>query len=83
MSYGINVQKVKPIYDLYWCLIVEILLLRLLFILQGRSALWSHLVHYQEVERAREGDKPIDPNLLTPGKLCIGKTTDSVPLYLD
>ncbi|KAK2158757.1 hypothetical protein LSH36_164g02051 [Paralvinella palmiformis] len=33
---------------------------------QGRSALWSLLVSYMDVEEAQKGNKPIDPNLLTP-----------------
>lgn len=35
---------------------------------QGKSALWSHLVSYLEVEECKSSGKPIDPNFLTPGK---------------
>lgn len=33
---------------------------------QGKSALWSHLVSYLEVEECKSSGKPIDPNFLTP-----------------
>ncbi len=34
---------------------------------QGKSALWSHLLAYQQVEECHDGS--MDPNLLTPGRL--------------
>lgn len=33
---------------------------------QGKSALWSHLLSYLEVEECKSTGKPIDPNFLTP-----------------
>ncbi|XP_049274732.1 DENN domain-containing protein 5B isoform X3 [Rhipicephalus sanguineus] len=33
---------------------------------QGKSALWSHLLNYLEVEECRSSGKPIDRNFLTP-----------------
>ncbi|XP_022243870.1 LOW QUALITY PROTEIN: DENN domain-containing protein 5B-like [Limulus polyphemus] len=33
---------------------------------QGKSALWSHLLSYLEVEECKSSGKPIDPNFLTP-----------------
>lgn len=33
---------------------------------QGKSALWSHLLNYLEVEECRASGKPIDRNFLTP-----------------
>lgn len=33
---------------------------------QGKSALWSHLTNYQELEECNDTSKPIDPNFLTP-----------------
>ncbi|XP_046672134.1 DENN domain-containing protein 5B-like [Homalodisca vitripennis] len=33
---------------------------------QGKSALWSHLLNYQELEECNDTSKPIDPNFLTP-----------------
>ncbi|GFT92719.1 DENN domain-containing protein 5A [Nephila pilipes] len=35
---------------------------------QGKSALWSHLVSYFEVEECKSSGKPIDPNFLTPAR---------------
>ncbi|XP_043260512.1 DENN domain-containing protein 5B isoform X2 [Colletes gigas] len=35
---------------------------------QGKSALWSHLTMYQELEECNETTKSIDPNFLSPGK---------------
>ncbi|KAG8182527.1 hypothetical protein JTE90_002064 [Oedothorax gibbosus] len=35
---------------------------------QGKSALWSHLVSYLEVEECKSSGKPIDPNFLTPAR---------------
>ncbi|XP_005108265.1 DENN domain-containing protein 5B isoform X2 [Aplysia californica] len=34
---------------------------------KGKSAVWSHLLSYQEVEECNENNKPVDPNLLAPG----------------
>lgn len=39
--------------------------------MQGKSALWSHLVSYLEVEECKSSGKPIDPNFLTPGKFYV------------
>ncbi|XP_013380096.1 DENN domain-containing protein 5B isoform X2 [Lingula anatina] len=33
---------------------------------QGKSALWSHLLNFQEIEECNDNSKPIDPNFLTP-----------------
>ncbi|XP_075214645.1 DENN domain containing pinstripe isoform X2 [Lycorma delicatula] len=33
---------------------------------QGKSALWSHLTNYQELEECNNSSKPIDPNFLSP-----------------
>uniref|UniRef100_A0A1B6CZ38 UDENN domain-containing protein n=2 Tax=Clastoptera arizonana TaxID=38151 RepID=A0A1B6CZ38_9HEMI len=33
---------------------------------QGKSALWSHLTNFQELEECNDTSKPIDPNFLTP-----------------
>lgn len=35
----------------------------------GKSALWMHLTNFQELEQCNDTSKPIDPNLLTPGKI--------------
>ncbi|XP_054009018.1 DENN domain-containing protein 5B isoform X2 [Hylaeus anthracinus] len=35
---------------------------------QGKSALWSHLTMYQELEECNESTKSIDPNFLSPAK---------------
>ncbi|XP_076294827.1 DENN domain containing pinstripe isoform X3 [Lasioglossum baleicum] len=35
---------------------------------QGKSALWSHLTMYQELEECNDTTKTIDPNFLTPDK---------------
>ncbi|XP_028039187.1 DENN domain-containing protein 5B isoform X1 [Bombyx mandarina] len=32
----------------------------------GKSALWMHLINYQELEQCSNSTKPIDPNYLTP-----------------
>ncbi|XP_045492150.1 DENN domain-containing protein 5B isoform X3 [Colias croceus] len=32
----------------------------------GKSALWMHLMNYQELEQCSNASKPIDPNYLTP-----------------
>ncbi|XP_059154011.1 DENN domain-containing protein 5B-like isoform X2 [Physella acuta] len=34
---------------------------------KGKSAVWSHLLSYQEIEEGNENNKPVDPKLLTPG----------------
>ena len=35
---------------------------------QGKSALWSHLLSFQEAEESQlDSSKPTDPNLLSPG----------------
>ncbi|KAF7387522.1 hypothetical protein HZH68_013199 [Vespula germanica] len=36
---------------------------------QGKSALWSHLTMYQELEECNDTTKTIDPNFLSPGEL--------------
>ncbi|XP_064612538.1 DENN domain-containing protein 5B-like isoform X2 [Liolophura sinensis] len=33
---------------------------------KGKSALWSHMLSFQEVEECNDTSKPIDPNFLTP-----------------
>ncbi|XP_066966304.1 DENN domain-containing protein 5B isoform X2 [Macrobrachium rosenbergii] len=33
---------------------------------QGKSALWSHLLNYQELEECSDSSKPINPNFLSP-----------------
>jgi hypothetical protein len=54
------------------------------YCLQGKSALWSHLSHYQELKECNDTSKPIDPNLLTPGEyiesysLHLNHITDAV-----
>lgn len=35
---------------------------------QGKSALWSHLSMYQELEECNDSAKPIDPHFLSPGE---------------
>lgn len=35
----------------------------------GKSALWSHLLNFQELEDCSDTSKPISPNFLTPGKV--------------
>ncbi|XP_078048621.1 DENN domain containing pinstripe isoform X1 [Augochlora pura] len=35
---------------------------------QGKSALWSHLTMYQELEECNDAAKTIDPNFLSPAK---------------
>ncbi|XP_043268202.1 DENN domain-containing protein 5B isoform X2 [Venturia canescens] len=35
---------------------------------QGKSALWSHLTMYQELEECNDSAKSIDPNFLSPAK---------------
>lgn len=36
---------------------------------QGKSALWSYLTMYQELEECNDTTKTIDPNFLSPGEL--------------
>lgn len=38
---------------------------------QGKSALWSHLTMYQELEECNDANKSVDSNFLFPGKICI------------
>nr|XP_027224144.1 DENN domain-containing protein 5B-like isoform X1 [Penaeus vannamei] len=33
---------------------------------QGKSALWSHLLNYQELEECNDSTKPVNPNFLSP-----------------
>ncbi|XP_024941578.1 DENN domain-containing protein 5A isoform X3 [Cephus cinctus] len=40
---------------------------------QGKSALWSHLTMYQELEECNDTAKSIDPNFLTPAKKVSNK----------
>lgn len=35
---------------------------------KGKSALWSHMLSFLELEEINDSGKPIDPKLLTPGK---------------
>lgn len=37
---------------------------------QGKSALWSHLTMFQELEECNDSAKSIDPNFLSPGKIA-------------
>lgn len=37
---------------------------------QGKSALWSHLTSFLELEECKQGNRYLDPNLLSPGKLA-------------
>jgi hypothetical protein len=48
-------------------------------VLQGKSALWSHLTNYQELEECDDTSKPIDPTFLTPGEY--NDTCAFVPSY--
>ncbi len=54
-----------------------------MFYLQGKSALWQHLLRFQEAEEKREGgagvsgaggvsprDQTMDPNMLGTGESC-------------
>ncbi|XP_046341976.1 DENN domain-containing protein 5B-like isoform X2 [Haliotis rufescens] len=36
---------------------------------KGKSALWSHLLSFQEIEESNDTNRAIDPKLLTPGPL--------------
>ncbi|XP_049778730.1 DENN domain-containing protein 5B [Schistocerca cancellata] len=46
---------------------------------QGKSALWSHLTNYQELEECNDTSKPIDPNFLTPDLSSMALETDLTP----
>ena len=35
---------------------------------QGKSALWSHLIMYQELDECNETSKAVDANFLSPGR---------------
>ncbi|KAF4523620.1 hypothetical protein B566_EDAN010129 [Ephemera danica] len=51
---------------------------------QGKSALWSHLLNFQELEECNDTSKPINPNFLTPGKDKIDPViTKEVSLGID
>lgn len=39
------------------------------FLNQGKSAVWSHLLSYQEAEDCNENSKTTDPKMLTPGMM--------------
>lgn len=43
----------------------------------GKSALWMHLINYQELEQCSNSTKPIDPNYLTPGMLFVVQVSRS------
>ncbi|XP_070189297.1 DENN domain-containing protein 5B-like isoform X2 [Littorina saxatilis] len=34
---------------------------------KGKSAVWSHLLSFQEVQESKESNNPVDPKMLTPG----------------
>ncbi|XP_054009038.1 DENN domain-containing protein 5B isoform X4 [Hylaeus anthracinus] len=46
---------------------------------QGKSALWSHLTMYQELEECNESTKSIDPNFLSPDLSNLALETDVSP----
>ncbi|XP_072941524.1 DENN domain-containing protein 5B isoform X1 [Epargyreus clarus] len=43
----------------------------------GKSALWMHLVNYQELEQCSNSTKPIDPNNLTPDLSSVGAEVEA------
>ncbi|CAL4110696.1 unnamed protein product, partial [Meganyctiphanes norvegica] len=46
---------------------------------QGKSALWSHLLNFQELEECNDSSKPINPNFLSP-VATLGKTSNLVSM---
>ncbi|XP_063223946.1 DENN domain-containing protein 5B isoform X2 [Bacillus rossius redtenbacheri] len=46
---------------------------------QGKSALWSHLVNFQELEECNDTSKPVDPNFLTPDLSSVALEPDVSP----
>ncbi|XP_078048639.1 DENN domain containing pinstripe isoform X3 [Augochlora pura] len=46
---------------------------------QGKSALWSHLTMYQELEECNDAAKTIDPNFLSPDLSNLALETDVSP----
>nr|CAD7395243.1 unnamed protein product [Timema cristinae] len=46
---------------------------------QGKSALWSHLTNFQELEECNDTSKPIDPSFLTPDLSSMALETDMTP----
>ncbi|KAK2589339.1 hypothetical protein KPH14_007886 [Odynerus spinipes] len=46
---------------------------------QGKSALWSHLTMYQELEECNDATKTIDPNFLSPDLSNLALETDVSP----
>lgn len=45
---------------------------------KGKSAVWSHLLSYQDAEEGNENNKPVDPKLLTPDLSNIGLDPDKL-----
>ncbi|CAG9091267.1 unnamed protein product [Plutella xylostella] len=43
----------------------------------GKSALWMHLMNYQELEQCSDSTKPIDPNFLTPDLSSVGAEVEA------
>ncbi|XP_077285718.1 DENN domain containing pinstripe [Arctopsyche grandis] len=43
----------------------------------GKSALWMHLINFQELEQCNDTSKPIDPNFLTPDLSTVGLENES------
>ncbi|KOB77817.1 RAB6IP1-like protein [Operophtera brumata] len=43
----------------------------------GKSALWMHLINYQELEQCSNSTKPIDPNYLTPDLSSVGAEVEA------
>lgn len=46
---------------------------------QGKSALWSHLLNYQELEECNDSTKPVNPNFLSPDLSTMALETESAP----
>ncbi|KAK7476297.1 hypothetical protein BaRGS_00032490, partial [Batillaria attramentaria] len=45
---------------------------------KGKSAVWSHLLSYQEIQEASEGSTTVDPKLLTPDLSTISLEPDKL-----
>ncbi|VVC91607.1 unnamed protein product [Leptidea sinapis] len=43
----------------------------------GKSALWMHLLNYQELEQCSNSTQPIDPNYLTPDLSSVGAEVEA------
>ncbi|KAG7172904.1 DENN domain-containing protein 5A-like, partial [Homarus americanus] len=46
---------------------------------QGKSALWSHLLNFQELEECNDSSKPVNPNFLSPDLSTMALETESAP----